>query len=64
MNWDDDLLLGSLRAMSLFHIKLIGDRVVYSEPILLGKRIRDLKQGDKNFILLTDDNSLMIVEKK
>ena len=64
INWDDDLLLGSLRAMSLFHIKLIDDRVVYSEPILLGKRIRDLKQSYKKFILLTDDNSLIIVEKK
>ena len=63
-NWDDDLLLGSLRAMSLYHIKLIGNRVVYSEPVLLGKRIRDVKQSHKQFILLTDDNSIVILEKK
>jgi hypothetical protein len=63
LNWDGDLLLGSLKALSLFHLKLNGDRVIYSEPIFLGKRIRDLRQLDKKLILLTDSNSIILVEK-
>lgn len=63
LDWDGDLLLGSLRAMSLFHIKLNGEHVIYSEPIFLGKRIRDLRQLHKKLIVLTDDKSIIFINK-
>ena len=41
--WGHHLLVGSLRANSLFLLRLEGDRVAYSEPIpFYGKRLRDL----------------------
>jgi glucose/arabinose dehydrogenase len=61
--WDGDLLIGSLNAMSLFHIKLNGEHVIYSEPIFLGKRIRDLRQLNKQIIALTDDKSIIFINK-
>jgi hypothetical protein len=62
-DWNGNLLQGSLKAMSLYHMKLIGDRVVYSEPIYFGKRIRDLAQQGKKLILITDSNTLIIATK-
>ena len=61
--WDGDILLGSLKAMTLFHIKISGERVVYSEPIYIGHRIRDLQQDNDKFFLLTDDNSILQITK-
>lgn len=59
--WNGDLLMGSLRAMTLFHIKLADDRVVFSEPIPIKHRIRDIKQWHDRFILLTDDCTLLVM---
>jgi hypothetical protein len=63
LDWEGDLLIGSLKAMSLFHIKLNGEHVIYSEPIFLGKRIRDLRQLNKQIIALTDDKSIIFINK-
>jgi hypothetical protein len=60
--WDDDLLVGSLKAMSLFHIKLKGDRVIFVEPINIGYRIRSLKQFGKKLFILTDDGSIIKID--
>ena len=41
--WNGDLLVGSLRAQSLYRLRRDADgRVVYSEPIALGHRLRDI----------------------
>ena len=61
--WDGDILLGSLKAMSIFHIKIFEEHVVYSEPIYIGHRIRDLQQCKDKFFLLTDDNSILQITK-
>ena len=50
--WDGDLLVGSLRARTLFRIRTRGDRVVSEEPIALGRRIRDLAEGSDGRILI------------
>jgi len=63
LDWDGDLLIGSLKAMSLFHIRLNDDHVIYSEPIFLGKRIRGLIQLNKKLIVLTDDKSMIFINK-
>jgi aldose sugar dehydrogenase len=60
--WDGDLLVGSMKGESLFRIRLEGGRVLYSEPIWIGQRIRDLVQtGDGTIVLWTDDSQLIFV---
>lgn len=60
--WDGDILVGSLKALSLFRLRLNGARVLYSEPIWIGQRIRDLAQLKNGTIVLwTDDAQLMFV---
>lgn len=50
--WDGDLLVGSLRARTLFRIRTRGDRIVSEEPIALGRRTRDLAEGSDGRILI------------
>ena len=60
--WDGDLLVGSMKGESLFRIRLEAGRVLYSEPIWLGQRIRDLTQAvDGTIVLWTDDAQLMFI---
>jgi glucose/arabinose dehydrogenase len=60
--WNGDILVGSLKALSLFRLRLNGGRVLYSEPIWIGQRIRDLAQlKDGTIVLWTDDTQLMFV---
>jgi len=60
--WDGDLLIGSMKGMSLYRIRLEADRVLYSEPIWIGQRIRDLSQTeDGTIVLWTDDAQLLFV---
>ena len=61
--WDGDLLLGSLQAMTLFHIRLAGERVLFVEPIVLGHRIRDIEQVGDGFVLLTDAGTLLTLKR-
>jgi glucose/arabinose dehydrogenase len=62
--WDGNLLIGSLKAKSLFHVRLMGDRVQFAEPIYIGSRIRDLKQFDDSSIYLLTDTPTLIELKK
>ncbi|MGD0107843.1 MAG: PQQ-dependent sugar dehydrogenase [Rhodopila sp.] len=60
--WDGDLLVGSLKAASLYRLRLEADRVLYSERIWIGERIRDLAQtNDGTIILWTDDTQLLFI---
>ncbi|MCL2452482.1 MAG: PQQ-dependent sugar dehydrogenase [Alphaproteobacteria bacterium] len=60
--WDGDLLVGSLKASSLYRLRLESGRVLYSERIWIGERIRDLAQTDDGIIVLwTDDSELLFV---
>lgn len=62
-SWNGDLLVASLKASSLFRLRLDGQRVVYSEAIWLGSRIRDIVQLKTGMIVLwTDDAQLLFVE--
>lgn len=61
-NWRDTLLVISLRAQSLFVVRLDGDVVVYAEPIPLGYRLRDIAEmPDGSLAILTDGGRLMFV---
>jgi cytochrome c2 len=60
--WDGDLLVASLKANSLFRLRLEGTRVLYAEPIWVGQRIRDMLQLKSGTIVLwTDDTQLLFV---
>jgi len=60
--WDGDLLIGTLKASSLYRLRLEDGRVLYSERIWIGQRIRDLAQtSDGTIVLWTDDTQLLLV---
>jgi len=61
--WDKDLLVESLKAKSLYRLRLDGeDRVVYSEPIWIGERLRDIKTlSDGTLVLFTDSVKLIFL---
>jgi glucose/arabinose dehydrogenase len=58
--WDGSLLVGSLKAQSLFRIVYKQGRVVVSEPIWIGHRIRDIAQSPNDRIVLLTDDSYLI----
>jgi len=60
--WNGDLLVASLKARSLFRLRLDKGRVVYSEPIFIGQRIRDITQVQSGAIAIwTDDSQIMLL---
>jgi cytochrome c2 len=58
--WNGDLLIGSLRARTLFRVRLEGDRPVYTEPIYLGYELRDLAVLPDGRILAWTDERVLI----
>jgi cytochrome c2 len=61
--WDGDLLIGSLRTRALYRVRLVGARVVYVEPIVIGQRIRDLAEGsDGRVVMWTDGGDVLALE--
>jgi cytochrome c2 len=60
--WDGDLIVASLKAQTLFRLRLDHGRVVYAEPIFIGKRIRDLAIMKPGVLALwTDDAQLVLM---
>jgi cytochrome c2 len=60
--WDGDLLVGSLKATSIFRVRFEKTRILYVEPIWIGQRIRDIAQiEDGTIVLWTDDTQLLFV---
>jgi cytochrome c2 len=60
--WRGDLLVGSLKAQSVFRLHLEDGRVVYDEPIFIGERVRDLAiTEDGTLVLWTDQAHLIFV---
>ena len=57
--WDGDLLAGSLKSRSLFRLRMRDDHVVFSEPIWIGHRIRDIVQVRDQIVLMADDPALL-----
>lgn len=61
--WAGDLLVASLKARALYRLRLDeGGHVVYSEPIPIGERIRDLAElPDGRIVLWTDAGKLIVL---
>lgn len=61
-SWDGDILVASLKAKSLFRLRIVDGRVLFSEPIWIGQRIRDLDQlGDGTVVMWTDSAQLLMM---
>jgi cytochrome c2 len=59
-NWQGDLLVTSLRAQTLFRVRVEDGRAVFAEPIPIGHRIRDIVEAaDGSIVMKTDDNLLI-----
>ena len=59
--WNGNIIVGSLKAQSLFRLKMVQGRVIFSEPIWIGHRVRDLLEQDGRIVVWTDDGSLIFV---
>lgn len=58
--WKGDLLVASLKQQTLHRVRLAEGRVVYVEPIPIGKSTRDVFEArDGRIVLWTDDGSLV-----
>jgi cytochrome c2 len=58
--WKGDLIVGSLHGHALFRLRLLDGHVLFSEPIELGERIRDLIEGHDGRLILWTDTSTII----
>ncbi len=59
--WNGDFLVGSLKGLSLIHLRIRNGHVISSESILIGRRIRDVVNARGQIILLTDDGALVFL---
>ena len=59
--WDGDFLVGSLKAQTLFRLKIKENRVLLIEPIWIGHRIREIVTFPGRIVLMTDDGLLMTI---
>lgn len=59
----NDLLMGSLREATLYHVRVDGERVAYAEPLRLeGERLRDMvSMADGRVAILSDSGRLILV---
>jgi aldose sugar dehydrogenase len=64
-SWDGDFLAASLAGQTLFRLRLEGDRVLFSEPIEIGERIRYAHQHtDGRIVLWTDARDLIFISRE
>ena len=58
--WHGDLLVGSLNDGHLYRVRLENTRVVYVEPVRIGRDIRDLAEtADGRLVLWADDGAIV-----
>ena len=58
--WRGDLLIATLKASSLYRLRLDDGKSLYSEQIWIGERIRDLAETDDGTLVLWTDNTKLI----
>jgi cytochrome c2 len=60
--WQGDLLVASLDAKTLFRLHMQEGRVIVSEPLLIGERLRDMVELEDGRIgILTDTHRLLML---
>lgn len=55
--WNNNLLVGSLKFGQLVRLELNGAKVSHEERIMIGQRIRDVRQGPDGAVYLLTDSS-------
>lgn len=58
--WNDNLLIATSEMQSLYRLKLVENRVVFSEPIWIGDPILDIVQNKNNIILLSEGKLIVL----
>ena len=63
--WNGDFLIGSLRKESLYRAHVREGRVIFVEPLTIGKRIRDLVEAkDGRVLLWSDDETVTVLSRR
>src|SRR5688572_26704304 len=63
-SWKGDLMVSSLLAETLYRLRIEDGRVIYAEPIPIGRRMRDIiETAEGSIVLKTDDNFLVYLER-
>lgn len=55
--WTNNLLVGSLRFGQLVRLELDGNKVKHEERIMIGQRIRDVRQGPDGAVYMVTDQA-------
>lgn len=58
--WKGDLLLATLRGNRIYRLRPVGDRIVYSEPIFVGERLRDLAELPDGALVAWVDQGVLL----
>ena len=58
--WKGNLLVASLREQTLYRVGIDHERVIYVEPLTIGRRIRDLIEGPQGDIWMWGDRGELI----
>ncbi len=58
--WKHDFLVASLKKKTLFRLQMDGDRVIYSEAIRLGQKVRDLTETPNGEIFAWTDRQNLL----
>jgi cytochrome c2 len=58
-DWNGDLIIGSLVGQALWRVRLTGERVVFTEPIPIGERVRDIATAPGELVLWTDSDTIV-----
>ena len=62
-DWQGDLLVGSLRAQTIWRVRVTEGRAILTEPIPVGHRVRDiLIAPDGRVVVWTDEGDLLFIE--
>lgn len=56
-DWQNNLLVGSLKFGQLVRLELQGNKVTHEERIMIGQRIRDVAQGPDGAVYLLTDSA-------
>ena len=63
--WAGDFLIGSLREETLYRVRIREGRVIFVEPLTVGKRIRDLVEAkDGRVLLWSDDETVTVLSRR
>jgi len=63
--WQGDILLGTLKEQSIYRLRFDSGRIIFSEKIFVGERVRDLEQlADGTIVLWTDNARFMELQPK